>query len=83
MRNMWWKPPSPLDLLTFFSFHVPPSCLDTEPPVIDRCRSPPTVQATDAEMAVVWEEPQFSDNSGMSGDRPPLVSSPERTAHDG
>ncbi|XP_019713979.1 sushi, von Willebrand factor type A, EGF and pentraxin domain-containing protein 1 isoform X2 [Hippocampus comes] len=38
--------------------------IDTEPPVIDKCRSPPTVQATDAEMAVVWEEPQFSDNSG-------------------
>lgn len=39
---------------------------DTEPPVIDRCRSPPTVQAIDMEMAVVWEVPQFSDNSGMS-----------------
>lgn len=43
--------------------------LDTEPPVIDRCRSPPTVQATDTESAVVWEVPQFSDNSGMSGRR--------------
>lgn len=39
---------------------------DTEPPVIDRCRSPPTVQAADIETAVVWEVPQFSDNSGMS-----------------
>ncbi|XP_074555287.1 sushi, von Willebrand factor type A, EGF and pentraxin domain-containing protein 1 [Halichoeres trimaculatus] len=39
--------------------------IDTEPPVIDRCRSPPTVQATDTETAaVVWEVPQFSDNSG-------------------
>ncbi|AWO97474.1 putative sushi von Willebrand factor type A EGF and pentraxin domain-containing protein 1 [Scophthalmus maximus] len=38
--------------------------IDTEPPVIDRCRSPPTVQATDAETAaVIWEVPQFSDNS--------------------
>ncbi|XP_039996882.1 sushi, von Willebrand factor type A, EGF and pentraxin domain-containing protein 1 isoform X2 [Xiphias gladius] len=37
---------------------------DTEPPVIDRCRSPPTVQATEMETAVVWEVPQFSDNSG-------------------
>ncbi|XP_061921980.1 sushi, von Willebrand factor type A, EGF and pentraxin domain-containing protein 1 isoform X1 [Entelurus aequoreus] len=39
--------------------------IDTEPPVIDRCRSPPTVQVSgDMETAVVWEEPQFSDNSG-------------------
>uniref|UniRef100_A0A3Q3JW62 Sushi, von Willebrand factor type A, EGF and pentraxin domain-containing protein 1 n=1 Tax=Monopterus albus TaxID=43700 RepID=A0A3Q3JW62_MONAL len=38
--------------------------IDMEPPVIDRCRSPPTVQATDTETAVVWEVPQFSDNSG-------------------
>ncbi|XP_074480016.1 sushi, von Willebrand factor type A, EGF and pentraxin domain-containing protein 1 isoform X1 [Sebastes fasciatus] len=38
--------------------------IDTEPPVIDRCRSPPTVQATDTETAAVWEVPQFSDNSG-------------------
>ncbi|XP_063750705.1 sushi, von Willebrand factor type A, EGF and pentraxin domain-containing protein 1 isoform X1 [Eleginops maclovinus] len=38
--------------------------MDTEPPVIDRCRSPPTVQAADTETAVVWEVPQFSDNSG-------------------
>ncbi|XP_030018068.1 sushi, von Willebrand factor type A, EGF and pentraxin domain-containing protein 1 isoform X2 [Sphaeramia orbicularis] len=38
--------------------------IDTEPPVIDRCRSPPTVHATDSETAVVWEVPQFSDNSG-------------------
>lgn len=38
--------------------------IDTEPPVIDRCRSPPTVPATDTETAVVWEVPQFSDNSG-------------------
>lgn len=47
----------------------PKPFVDTEPPVIDRCRSPPTVQATDTETAVVWEVPQFSDNSGMSGGR--------------
>lgn len=41
--------------------------------MIDRCRSPPIVQATDAETAVVWEVPQFSDNSGMSGSRSPGV----------
>ncbi|XP_041840984.1 sushi, von Willebrand factor type A, EGF and pentraxin domain-containing protein 1 isoform X2 [Melanotaenia boesemani] len=38
--------------------------IDTEPPVIDRCRSPPTVQAANTETAVVWDVPQFSDNSG-------------------
>ncbi|XP_008426204.1 sushi, von Willebrand factor type A, EGF and pentraxin domain-containing protein 1 isoform X1 [Poecilia reticulata] len=41
--------------------------IDTEPPFIDRCRSPPAVQATNAEgaaAAVVWDVPQFSDNSG-------------------
>nr|XP_046184667.1 sushi, von Willebrand factor type A, EGF and pentraxin domain-containing protein 1-like isoform X3 [Oncorhynchus gorbuscha] len=38
--------------------------IDTEPPMIDRCRSPPTFQATDMQTAVVWEVPQFSDNSG-------------------
>uniref|UniRef100_A0A1A7X820 Sushi, von Willebrand factor type A, EGF and pentraxin domain containing 1 n=2 Tax=Iconisemion striatum TaxID=60296 RepID=A0A1A7X820_9TELE len=37
--------------------------IDTEPPFIDRCRSPPTVQATNTETAVNWEVPQFSDNS--------------------
>ncbi|XP_029944330.1 sushi, von Willebrand factor type A, EGF and pentraxin domain-containing protein 1 isoform X2 [Salarias fasciatus] len=37
---------------------------DAEPPFIDRCRSPPAVLATDAETPVVWEVPQFSDNSG-------------------
>lgn len=41
--------------------------------MIDRCRSPPIVQATGAETAVVWEVPQFSDNSGMSGSRSPGV----------
>ncbi|KAK2514926.1 Svep1 [Columba guinea] len=35
-----------------------------EPPVIDRCRSPPPVQAIENEYPVSWEEPQFSDNSG-------------------
>ncbi|KAI1888389.1 hypothetical protein AGOR_G00184640 [Albula goreensis] len=38
--------------------------IDTEPPVIDRCRSPPPFQTTDTEMVVQWEVPQFSDNSG-------------------
>ncbi|XP_017574246.1 sushi, von Willebrand factor type A, EGF and pentraxin domain-containing protein 1 isoform X1 [Pygocentrus nattereri] len=38
--------------------------IDMEPPLIDRCRSPPTVEATDTETPVYWEEPQFSDNSG-------------------
>ncbi|XP_028973250.2 sushi, von Willebrand factor type A, EGF and pentraxin domain-containing protein 1 isoform X3 [Esox lucius] len=38
--------------------------IDTEPPVIDKCRSPPSLQATDTQTAVVWEVPQFSDNSG-------------------
>ncbi|KAJ8262625.1 hypothetical protein GJAV_G00168490 [Gymnothorax javanicus] len=38
--------------------------IDTEPPVIDRCRSPPPFQTTETESAVVWEVPQFSDNSG-------------------
>ncbi|XP_056610750.1 sushi, von Willebrand factor type A, EGF and pentraxin domain-containing protein 1 isoform X1 [Triplophysa dalaica] len=38
--------------------------VDTEPPLIDRCRSPPTVKASGTKTAVVWEEPQFSDNSG-------------------
>ncbi|XP_040039010.2 sushi, von Willebrand factor type A, EGF and pentraxin domain-containing protein 1 isoform X1 [Gasterosteus aculeatus] len=38
--------------------------IDTEAPVIDRCRSPPTTQATDTETAAVWEVPRFSDNSG-------------------
>uniref|UniRef100_A0A8C1SBI8 Sushi, von Willebrand factor type A, EGF and pentraxin domain-containing protein 1 n=1 Tax=Cyprinus carpio TaxID=7962 RepID=A0A8C1SBI8_CYPCA len=38
--------------------------VDTEPPLIDRCRSPPTVKATGKKTAVYWEEPQFSDNSG-------------------
>ncbi|TKS92960.1 Sushi, von [Collichthys lucidus] len=42
---------------------------NTEPPVIDRCRSPPAVQATDTETAVVWEVPQFSDNSDLSSVR--------------
>ncbi|XP_048039857.1 sushi, von Willebrand factor type A, EGF and pentraxin domain-containing protein 1 isoform X2 [Megalobrama amblycephala] len=38
--------------------------VDTEPPLIDRCRSPPTVKASGRKTAVYWEEPQFSDNSG-------------------
>ncbi|KAG7461968.1 hypothetical protein MATL_G00196770 [Megalops atlanticus] len=46
------------------SFSV--TVIDTEPPVIDRCRSPPTFQTTETEMAVEWEVPQFSDNSGAT-----------------
>lgn len=42
--------------------------------MIDRCRSPPTFQATDTETAVVWEVPQFSDNSGMGSQSAPLRS---------
>ncbi|XP_051576791.1 sushi, von Willebrand factor type A, EGF and pentraxin domain-containing protein 1 isoform X5 [Myxocyprinus asiaticus] len=38
--------------------------VDTERPLIDRCRSPPTVKATGKETAVYWEQPLFSDNSG-------------------
>ncbi|MEE6459030.1 hypothetical protein FKM82_000515 [Ascaphus truei] len=38
--------------------------IDVDPPVIDRCRSPPSIQATDNEQSATWEEPQFSDNSG-------------------
>ncbi|PWA28849.1 hypothetical protein CCH79_00012875 [Gambusia affinis] len=41
--------------------------IDTEPPFIDRCRSPPTVRATNTEAAVDWEVPQFSDNSALAG----------------
>jgi len=40
---------------------------DTQPPRVDRCRSPPafTLRTADddAMMAVSWEEPLFSDNS--------------------
>ncbi|XP_073447245.1 sushi, von Willebrand factor type A, EGF and pentraxin domain-containing protein 1 isoform X2 [Aquarana catesbeiana] len=38
--------------------------IDVDPPVIDRCRSPPAIQATDNKQRATWEEPQFSDNSG-------------------
>ncbi|KAG8455052.1 hypothetical protein GDO86_001318 [Hymenochirus boettgeri] len=40
--------------------------IDVDPPVIDRCRSPPIMQVTGNEefLSVMWEEPQFSDNSG-------------------
>ncbi|KAM4706820.1 sushi, von Willebrand factor type A, EGF and pentraxin domain-containing protein 1 [Discoglossus pictus] len=38
--------------------------IDVDPPVIDKCRSPPAIQATDKEQSATWEEPQFSDNSG-------------------
>uniref|UniRef100_A0ABM5FRU3 Sushi, von Willebrand factor type A, EGF and pentraxin domain-containing protein 1 isoform X2 n=1 Tax=Pogona vitticeps TaxID=103695 RepID=A0ABM5FRU3_9SAUR len=40
--------------------------VDNEPPVIDKCRSPPTVQVSEKEYRVTWDEPQFSDNSGAS-----------------
>ncbi|KAF2979409.1 hypothetical protein EK904_006478 [Melospiza melodia maxima] len=38
--------------------------IDAEPPVVDRCRSPPPVQAAENDYSVTWEEPEFSDNSG-------------------
>ncbi|XP_069622657.1 sushi, von Willebrand factor type A, EGF and pentraxin domain-containing protein 1 [Ranitomeya imitator] len=38
--------------------------IDVDPPVIDRCRSPPSIQASEGKQSVTWEEPQFSDNSG-------------------
>ncbi|XP_076997754.1 sushi, von Willebrand factor type A, EGF and pentraxin domain-containing protein 1 isoform X2 [Tamandua tetradactyla] len=44
------------------TFHV--KVIDVEPPVIDRCRSPPPIQVSDKEHAATWDEPQFSDNSG-------------------
>ncbi|TNN72002.1 Sushi, von Willebrand factor type A, EGF and pentraxin domain-containing protein 1 [Liparis tanakae] len=55
--------------------------IDTEPPVIDRCRSPPTIRATGSETAAVWEVPQFSDNSGMSGLRS-QTAAPEMVCND-
>uniref|UniRef100_A0A8C8AQF1 Sushi, von Willebrand factor type A, EGF and pentraxin domain-containing protein 1 n=1 Tax=Otus sunia TaxID=257818 RepID=A0A8C8AQF1_9STRI len=38
--------------------------IDAEPPVIDRCRSPPPMQAVENDYPATWEQPQFSDNSG-------------------
>ncbi|XP_041117630.1 sushi, von Willebrand factor type A, EGF and pentraxin domain-containing protein 1 isoform X2 [Polyodon spathula] len=38
--------------------------IDTEPPVIDRCRSPPPFQTVESQLTAEWEVPQFSDNSG-------------------
>uniref|UniRef100_A0A8C3NG23 Sushi, von Willebrand factor type A, EGF and pentraxin domain-containing protein 1 n=1 Tax=Geospiza parvula TaxID=87175 RepID=A0A8C3NG23_GEOPR len=38
--------------------------IDAEPPVVDRCRSPPPVQAAENDYPATWEEPEFSDNSG-------------------
>uniref|UniRef100_A0ACB8ES66 Uncharacterized protein n=1 Tax=Sphaerodactylus townsendi TaxID=933632 RepID=A0ACB8ES66_9SAUR len=38
--------------------------IDLEPPVIDKCRSPPPIQEAVKEYRVTWDEPQFSDNSG-------------------
>ncbi|XP_078575446.1 sushi, von Willebrand factor type A, EGF and pentraxin domain-containing protein 1-like isoform X3 [Branchiostoma floridae x Branchiostoma japonicum] len=37
---------------------------DTQPPVIDKCRSPPPFLSKTGMANVSWEEPQFSDNSG-------------------
>nr|XP_028567204.1 sushi, von Willebrand factor type A, EGF and pentraxin domain-containing protein 1 [Podarcis muralis] len=39
--------------------------IDNEPPVIDKCRSPPPIQGAEKEYRVTWDEPQFSDNSGV------------------
>ncbi|NXV57103.1 SVEP1 protein, partial [Molothrus ater] len=38
--------------------------IDAEPPVVDRCRSPPAMQAAENDYPATWEEPEFSDNSG-------------------
>ena len=38
--------------------------IDTTPPTIDWCNSPPTFLSTENEVDVYWEEPLFSDNSG-------------------
>uniref|UniRef100_A0A8C3R0R3 Sushi, von Willebrand factor type A, EGF and pentraxin domain-containing protein 1 n=1 Tax=Cyanoderma ruficeps TaxID=181631 RepID=A0A8C3R0R3_9PASS len=38
--------------------------MDVEPPVVDRCRSPPPMQAAENGYPATWEEPEFSDNSG-------------------
>ncbi|XP_072444221.1 sushi, von Willebrand factor type A, EGF and pentraxin domain-containing protein 1 isoform X6 [Chiloscyllium punctatum] len=38
--------------------------IDTEPPVIDRCRSPSPILTHEETYQATWEEPQFSDNSG-------------------
>ncbi|KAL8203033.1 UNVERIFIED_CONTAM: Sushi, von Willebrand factor type A, EGF and pentraxin domain-containing protein 1 [Gekko kuhli] len=38
--------------------------IDLEPPVIDKCRSPPPIQVAEKEYRVTWDDPQFSDNSG-------------------
>ncbi|NXO38057.1 SVEP1 protein, partial [Locustella ochotensis] len=38
--------------------------IDAEPPVVDRCRSPPPMQAAENDYPATWEEPEFSDNSG-------------------
>ncbi|KAM5298505.1 sushi, von Willebrand factor type A, EGF and pentraxin domain-containing protein 1 [Ctenodactylus gundi] len=46
------------------TFHI--RVIDVEPPVIDRCRSPPPIQVSEKEHAASWDEPQFSDNSGAA-----------------
>ncbi|KAJ7408534.1 hypothetical protein BTVI_59212 [Pitangus sulphuratus] len=38
--------------------------IDVEPPVVDKCRSPPPMQAAENDYPATWEEPEFSDNSG-------------------
>ncbi|XP_069779037.1 sushi, von Willebrand factor type A, EGF and pentraxin domain-containing protein 1 isoform X2 [Narcine bancroftii] len=44
------------------SFNI--KVIDAEPPVIDRCRSPPPLLTQEEMYQATWEEPQFSDNSG-------------------
>ncbi|XP_067886734.1 sushi, von Willebrand factor type A, EGF and pentraxin domain-containing protein 1 isoform X1 [Heterodontus francisci] len=44
------------------SFNI--KVIDTEPPVIDRCRSPLPILTHEETYQAMWEEPQFSDNSG-------------------
>lgn len=49
-------------------FLCSPVFLDVEPPSIDWCRSPPPMQVSEKEYPAVWDEPQFSDNSGADAE---------------
>lgn len=37
--------------------------LDTQPPRVDKCISPPPFMRRDKDMEITWEDPIFSDNS--------------------
>ncbi len=39
---------------------------DNQPPIVDQCESPPIFLLRDRDVSVVWDEPQFSDNSGKA-----------------